>query len=822
MTKSLRMRGAQTCAPASDPLARRAVAPLATACAVSLLAGSVAAQDATDGVIVLPTVDVQTTEAPAPAPVRSTPAPRRTTVARQAPAAPQVCTPELAGTPVCAAEEAAEAERLAAEAAAAEAARQASAGTNPNADPDAPFKINTLTNSKLIGDVADMPRTVTAISKETLETTQTTSIREIARHTPGMSLGFGEGGNAYGDNIYIRGFKANNDVYVDGVRDPGTSVRETFDTEQVEVLKGPSGSVGGRGATGGTINIATKQPQDVDFQKYSLEFTSAGTIRTTADINLAYDDRLQLRFNGMRQEGNVAGRDHVYDNRTGLSGALRYKLTEAITLDASYSFSEFDQMPDWGVPYTTAGPNGARGPVTEFGVDRSTFYGIPERDFQKATRHVATGRLTWDINNNLKLTNTLRASETLNDYVLTAPGSVTENGSTNPEDWTTGIRDKSKYQVTDVLSNTTELSGQADWGGYSHNYVAGLLLQKEWVMADAYPGSTEDYPTGARGCTVDVVNPNPDVCFDGNMPERNYSKTETDVTTVSAYFSDQIEINPQWIVNAGIRVDHYDINRETSAGVNLSRTDTMWNGNLGLTWKPREDLSIYGAVATSTNPMGQEIAAGGGYYAGLDANGENLKPERNIAYEIGAKYELTDHLLLTAALFQTTKQNAREDTGPRGAQVTTDTLEYRLRGIELGVAGKIDRVGLYGGAVFMESEILESVTSDNIGKELATIAHQQFNLLTTYDVNDRLMLGVQSNWKGKVKLGSLAPNDNFLPSYWSFDLVGSYDLSDKMDIRFGVKNATDEVYYDTAYRSGEPFTYVAPGREAWVALDMKF
>ena len=106
--------------------------------------------------------------------------------------------------------------------------------------------------------------------------------------------------------------------------------------------------------------------------------------------------------------------------------------------------------------------------------------------------------------------------------------------------------------------------------------------------------------------------------------------------------------------------------------------------------------------------------------------------------------------------------------------------------------------------------------------QLATIAHQQFNLLTTYDVTDRLMLGVQSNWKGEVKLGSLAPNDNRLPSYWSFDLVGSYDINDRMDVRFGVKNAGDEVYYDTAYRSGEPFTYVAPGREAWVAIDMKF
>ena len=55
-----------------------------------------------------------------------------------------------------------------------------------------------------------------------------------------MTLGFGEGGNAFGDRIYIRGFDARGDIYVDGMRDPGNTSREVFAVEQVEVYKGPA------------------------------------------------------------------------------------------------------------------------------------------------------------------------------------------------------------------------------------------------------------------------------------------------------------------------------------------------------------------------------------------------------------------------------------------------------------------------------------------------------------------------------------------------------------------------------------------------------
>lgn len=812
----------------SEKAPRSRLPLLGATAAAACFAGTAYAQDASaDGAVVLPTVDIETTEAPAPAPVRRQATPRRQTTSR----APQVCTPALAGTPVCADQEAAEAqaraEAAAAAAAAAEAERRARAGTNPNADPDAPFKADTLTNSRVIGEVIDTPRTVTTVTSEVLKTTNTTSVRELARTTPGISLGFGEGGNAYGDNIYIRGFKANNDVYVDGVRDPGTSVRENFNTEQVEVLKGPSGSVAGRGTTGGALNIATKKPQDVDFQHYTFNMTDAGTLRTTFDLNYGETERVQLRLNGMWQNGEVAGRNNVYDDRAGLALALRYDLTDTLTLEADISHTKIEQMPDWGVGFITdQDPNDGvdvpEGPTPEFGVPSDTFYGVLGRDYQDVTRTVANARLIWDLQSGATLTNTLRASHAINDYILTAPSSVSDNGSADPNDWTVRLGDKNLYQETDVISNTTELTGTSQLFGLNHTFTAGVMLQKERVESDNYGSSTEDFPAGGNGCSVAAINPDTSVCWDGVKPPLDGTPRVTDVKTVSAYFVDKIKLSDHWIVDAGLRVDHYDIKRTENGSV-YERSDTMLNGNLGVTYKPQDNISIYGAFGTSTNPMGSEIAAGGGYYGGLDTAGQALAPEKNTSIEAGIKYEFNDHLLLTAALFQTTKKNGRETSGRGANATTTDTLEYRFRGIELGVAGRVsDRIGLFGGAVFMDSEILQAQDPADVGSSVATIAHEQINLLMTYDVTDRLMLGGQINWQGEMELGTTATNGRKLPSYLTLDLVGSYELSDTSVLNFGVKNVADKTIYDTAYRSGEPFTYVGPGREVWATLEVKF
>ena len=104
-------------------------------------------------------------------------------------------------------------------------------------------------------------------------------------------------------------------------------------------------------------------------------------------------------------------------------------------------------------------------------------------------------------------------------------------------------------------------------------------------------------------------------------PVRSADATLTDVTTRSLYLNDTITFNPQWQLNLGARLDDYSVSRTTTeAGADtLSRDDTMFNWNAGVVWKPRDNGSIYLSYATSTNPVGDELDAGGGSYNGIDS-----------------------------------------------------------------------------------------------------------------------------------------------------------------------------------------------------------
>jgi len=129
---------------------------------------------------------------------------------------------------------------------------------NPYADPAAPYKADRLASPKFSEPIVNTPKSITVLTKEILEDKDATSLKDVARTTAGVTLGTGEGGNAFGDRFFIRGFDARNDVFVDGIRDPAVNIRENFFTEQIEILKGPSSTIDGRGTTGGALNIVTK------------------------------------------------------------------------------------------------------------------------------------------------------------------------------------------------------------------------------------------------------------------------------------------------------------------------------------------------------------------------------------------------------------------------------------------------------------------------------------------------------------------------------------------------------------------------------------
>ena len=166
-------------------------------------------------------------------------------------------------------------------------------------------------------------------------------------------------------------------------------------------------------------------------------------------------------------------------------------------------------------------------------------------------------------------------------------------------------------------------------------------------------------------CTS-LSNPNPDDPWNGAI-SRNYAGTDTDANTRAIYLFDTLELSEQWLVNMGLRYDHFDTDYKTynAAGTTTSKgddTSEFVTGQFGIVYKPAENGSIYASYATSATPPGNYVGEGqeGNSLAGTpDRAGNQLKsdmePETTKNYEIGTKWDLlNDRLSLTADIFDET------------------------------------------------------------------------------------------------------------------------------------------------------------------------
>ena len=719
--------------------------------------------------------------------------------------------------------------------------------SNPYAQPGVPYKVNRVQDRKFSEPLANTPRTITVLPKEVLADKGATTLREIGRSTAGVTLGTGEGGNAFGDRFFIRGFDARNDIFVDGIRDPGVSVRENFFTEQVEILRGPGSSFAGRGTAGGAINIVTKQAYtDRDFRIFETQLSpSDNTRRVTMDVNQAISPILAVRVNGLFQNAGVAGRNYVIDDRWGTHVAATFQPLSNLKFTASYTHTDLSGLPDFGVPYLRFGINR---PFTEGLVNRNTYYGFINRDFQRVRQDLATFTGEYKFNESITLSTKFRREHALLNYVGTlAEGfsPATGNISYNPQ---------SRYQPLGVFSNQTEATFKFDTGAVRHTSIAGVEFSHEQILRDTYTGLTSENSgfgvfNGNGSTTGSPFFPNNTLAFN-RTPLLTGAPTNIAVDTKAAYLIHTANYNDFVILNGGVRVDDYKISSYSPVAAISGFTrvapatnpfaafaynhSTMINYNFGGVIKPLPYWSLYSAYATSSNPVGAELDGSAANYGGLNYAGQIFSPEKNKAIEVGSKFELFDkRLLLTSALFRTDKDNAREIVG----STTQANAAYYVQGVDLEVAGKItDRWSVIGGFVAMKTKITKSSFPTNVGLPLANIAHTSFSLLSKYQVTDWLEIGTQAVYNSRRYGGSsLAANGGgayngtsglpaptaanpfvnvptILPSYWRFDSFAEMKFGDNLKGKLAVYNIFNRLYYDGFYQSAAPFAQVAPGR----------
>src|SRR5690606_17146196 len=320
----------------------------------------------------------------------------------------------------------------------------------------------------------ETPQTVNVVPPEVIREQQALSLRQVLSNVSGITFNAGEGGGGSGDSINIRGFSANANMQIDGLRDSAqTSRTDTFNIEQVEVIKGPNSVFGGAGTTGGSINIISKQPLLRDFAEIGAGLGTDGYHRLTLDANQTLEGvgvDSAFRLNLMAHENDVPGRDEIDRERWGIAPSLALGLSEDTRLTLSYFHQRDDNLPDYGVPAL----DGRR----LAGVDRDAYFGWKNLDKERIERDAFTVQLEHDFSDTLSLQNLTRYSRVNRDTVISA-SHVNRTGVPAGNYLPAGPQASGRDVTTEMWINQTNLRASFDTAGFAHELVSGVEVSRE-------------------------------------------------------------------------------------------------------------------------------------------------------------------------------------------------------------------------------------------------------------------------------------------------------------------------------------------------------
>ncbi|WP_241609126.1 catecholate siderophore receptor Fiu [Rosenbergiella australiborealis] len=663
-----------------------------------------------------------------------------------------------------------------------------------------------LSGTKFTSPIVDTTRTVQVVPHKVLQEQQATTLSDALKNSPGVGAFFsGENGSSnMGDAIMMRGIDTSNSIYVDGIRDIGSITRDTFNTENIEIIKGPSGSDYGRTAPSGSINMQSKQPELYTGVDASVGYGSASERRGTLDYNQMLNDTTAFRVNVMGDKGNTKGRNNINHEKYGIAPSIAFGLGTSTRLYLDYLHVQQDSTPDGGV-YTVGLPgfsstnsllnNASR-------VSRKTYYGT-NADYEHDVQDTFTSRFEHDFNDNLTLTNTTRWSEIRQQYLLSAVlgrSITTRNG----EVYGTRLMNSSNT-VNKILTNQTNLHATFSTLGVGHSVSTGVELTQE---------NYNSYPYAFASNSVNLLNPSADTAVTPTTGYGSFGRTNT----LGVYAFDTVTLTPRLSLNGGMRVDSYQthyIGDSASGHSNLKQSDNLFNWKAGALYHLTENGNLYANYGVSQQPPGGvDFKLSSDTTDRTSRSGENINftPEKAETAEVGTKWSLFHKkLLLSAAVFRTTIKN--------DAELDSTTNEYvqngskRVEGYELSAAGDVtDTLHLMAGYAQQNTRTDNTNSTSDGTNTLPFTPKHSFTSWATWDVADNVTLGVGARYVGtlhKIK-DSASGTPSSVGHYWVADSMAAWRINSTLDLQLNVYNLTNKKYIAALNRSGYRYTPGAP------------
>jgi len=713
-------------------------------------------------------------------------------------------------------------------------------------EPEETIKVQRVSSPKFTQDLLDTPQTIAVVTSEVLKQQGATTLSQALRNTPGVTFLLGENGNtATGDSIFMRGFDTQGSIFVDGIRDLGTVSRDTFNTEQVEIAKGPAGPDYGRSAASGYVNLASKVPTAESFASGSASYGTASNGRVTGDWNHGFQGTdAALRLNVMGQDGEVDGRDFIERSGWAFAPSLAFGLDGETRSYFYLLHTEQDNIPDGGVTtlgldgfynpaFAPGGPNAGMDPEP---VDPSNYYGFTT-DFEEVKGTMFTARFEHDFSENVTIRNTSRYGKLRQFYVLTGVNALTVT-SPAPDAWTVARTRQSKFQENTLLTNQTNITATLNQGSMQHALTGGLEFISEEQYNPTYVGLGTPIPP------ANVYNPNRHDPLPGYAPVRNGVYTRGETQTFGAYLFDTLTVNDHWQAIAGGRIDAYDTNFDsavlstatshptlpvgTLVPVSMQTDDILFSYKVGVVYKPAENGSVYLSHAISNQPPGGANFALSS--AANNVNNPNLDPQKGENLELGTKWDLLDgSLALNAAIYSSSNSNELA-VDPVDPTLIIQTGKRTVEGIELGIVGYLTaNWEISAGVAKMDTEI-EQGLNNQAGLQIVWSPEFTFTSWTTYRTPIGLSIGGGARYVDSVirpvSTNGVPPPPNqtnmrTAPDYWVVDAMLGYEINEKIQLQLNAYNLTDEVYAATLNNSGARYSPGTP-RSALLTVNFTF
>ena len=677
--------------------------------------------------------------------------------------------------------------------------------------------------------LTETPQTIEVIPRQLMEAQGITTLSEALRNVPGISLQAGEGGgasNTSGDMFNLRGFSANNSVFVDGVRDDGLMSRDVFNLEQIEVFMGPTGSDVGRGNAAGYVNMQTKVPHGQSAYAVSYRYGSADQNRTTVDLNQtlpmgsrdSWFGQTAVRVNALWEDGGVPGRDFVTRKNQSVAPSVAFGLNTPTRVTAAAQITRQDNVPDYGIPGSAWSeyPLAPTTVIAKHAVDRRNFYGSVGYDSDRVEQESYTARVERDLNNSLTLRNQARYNRTHRTAVIST---LQSPASFLPDTETVVIARQGNERRNQILSNQTSLSARFVTGGVRHEMSAGIEAASEEQFAPALGGLGTREPV-----SVNIYHPNPHDPVVGFNPARTGAFNRGRTNSVGAYAFDTLDLGSRWQLSAGVRWERYHaafLVKDASGAVttDLEAQEALVSGKAGVLFRLTDSANLYFSYGSAIAPPGA-----GNFTLSAQPNNQNnpnVRPQESTHYEIGGKAALAGgRLSLGAAAFRTDNRNVIFTVDASAIPpVFNQDDQQRVHGVSLSSLGQItSRWQVLASLGYLDASQISQNPALN-GKRLTLTPELSGSVWTTFDLRRGVTVGGGVRYASELFVN--AANTIRVPGYALADAMVEYDVNTHLSLRINVYNLTDRAYIRNVNNNGGRFNPGTP-RSAALTSSVRF